>query len=129
MGNITFKSCCSIILLAAAFSACAQAVTELDPVVFRDKVKATKGAVVVDVRTPQEFAEGHLENAINIDVKAADFEQLSASLDKRKPVFVYCLSGIRSNRAAISLQKRGYTVTSMKGGITAWRERKLPVKR
>lgn len=129
MRNTAFTSFCSVVFLAASLSACAQAVAELDPVVFRDKVKATKGAVVVDVRTPEEFAEGHLENAINIDVKAADFEQKSASIDKSKPVFVYCLSGIRSKRAALSLQQRGYKVTSMKGGITAWKDSKLPVKR
>ncbi|MFM7328345.1 MAG: rhodanese-like domain-containing protein [Bacteroidota bacterium] len=129
MRSTAFTTLCTVVIMSAALSACAQAVSELDPVVFRDKVKATKGAVVVDVRTPEEFAEGHLENAINIDVKADDFEKKSAALDKGKPVFVYCLSGIRSKRAAISLQQRGYKVTSMKGGITAWKDSKLPVKR
>ena len=51
---------------------------------------------LVDVRTPEEFSEGHLENAINIDVTADDFDAKVASLDKEKPVMVYCKSGGRS---------------------------------
>jgi len=121
------------ILIALFFSvaivACGQGVTELDPVAFRDKVKATPGAIVVDVRTPEEFAEGHLDKAINIDVKAGDFETKSGGLDKKKTLFVYCLAGTRSKRAALSLQQRGYKVIALRGGITAWQESKLPVKR
>jgi len=116
-------------LFGLSLVACSQGVTELDPIEFRNKVKATKGAIVLDVRTPDEFSEGHLENAVNIDVKAADFEKKSGTLDKKKTLFVYCLAGTRSKRAALSLQQRGYKVIALRGGITAWQENKLPVRR
>lgn len=129
MNKAASLSLTSFFILSAVLSAYSQTVTELDPAAFRDKVKATKGAVLVDVRTPEEFAEGHLEYAVNIDVKASDFEKKSGALDKKNPVFVYCLSGVRSRRAAVSLQQRGYKVVALRGGITAWKEGKLPVKR
>ncbi len=83
---------------------------------------------LVDVRTPEEFSEGHLENAINIDVTADDFDAKVASLDKEKPVMVYCKSGGRSARASARLKELGFkTITDLEGGITNWKSENKPV--
>ncbi|WP_374400056.1 rhodanese-like domain-containing protein [Flavobacterium sp.] len=83
---------------------------------------------LVDVRTPEEFSEGHLENAINIDVTADDFDAKVASLDKEKPVMVYCKSGGRSAKASARLKELGFkTITDLEGGITNWNSENKPV--
>lgn len=87
-----------------------------------------KGSVTVDVRTPAEFAEGHIEDAININVAAPDFVELAEKeLPKDKTIYVYCRSGRRSLTAAESLIKLGYKVVNLKGGITEWTEAGLPI--
>ncbi len=78
-----------------------------------------QGAWLLDVRTPQEFASGHINGAINIPV-----DQLGARLDelgeRDRPVVVYCRSGHRSGIAAKILRKAGFAVTDV-GPMTAWR--------
>ena len=66
------------------------------------------GAVLVDVRRPEEFAQGHLPGAMNIEVTAPDFAQRVASLDKHAPTYVYCRSGARSASAAKQLTAAGF---------------------
>ena len=84
----------------------------------------TNGDVqLVDVRTPEEYAEGHIEGARNIDVFDDDFlEEAQKSLDKSRPVAVYCRSGKRSADAARKLSANGFQVTNLEGGIIAWKE-------
>ena len=83
---------------------------------------------LVDVRTPEEFSEGHLENAINIDVTADDFDAKVVGLDKEKPVMVYCKSGGRSAKASAKLKELGFkTITDLEGGITNWKSENKPV--
>ena len=77
--------------------------------------------IVLDSRTAQEYAEGHILNAVNIDVKLDDFEQKAvASLDKTKTIAVYCRSGRRSKIAAATLSKNGFTVVELDCGIICW---------
>ena len=79
------------------------------------------GAVLLDVRRPDEFAQGHLPGAVNIDVTGPDFAQGIAQLDKTKPTYVYCRSGARSARAAEQLVQAGFPhVTNMLGGVLDW---------
>lgn len=79
------------------------------------------GVHLLDVRTPQEFAAGHIQNAVNIDVQDPDFEQkVLASMKRDKPVYVYCRSGKRSMAAANILAKEGYKVVNLDGGILGW---------
>lgn len=85
------------------------------------KIVAESGVQVVDVRTAEEFASGHIENAKNIDVKGSDFEKKIASLSKDKTVAVYCRSGARSKVAAQKLAEKGYTVIELEGGIMTWK--------
>ena len=75
---------------------------------------------IVDVRTPDEFNEGHLPGAVNIDVNGTDFVEQIKKLDKKVPVAVYCRSGRRSKLAADQLVNSGYTVTELDGGIISW---------
>jgi len=80
-------------------------------------------ARIVDVRTADEFAEGHLPRAVNFDCQAGDFQQgMENVFDKSAPLYIYCRSGRRSAMAAQTLAKAGYTVNNLKGGITAWKD-------
>ena len=92
-------------------------------------VKAADPAVfLVDVRTPDEYAEGHLRGAANIDWQAPDFlEQVASACPKETPVAVYCRTGRRSAEAAKALDKAGYAVTNLLGGIVGWEEAGKPV--
>lgn len=79
--------------------------------------------VVLDVRTAEEYAEGHLEGATNIDQKQDDFvERAKALLPHDKRIAVYCRSGRRSASASSRLAAEGYRCVNLKGGIMAWRE-------
>jgi phage shock protein E len=81
------------------------------------------GAVLLDVRRPEEFAQGHLPAAVNIEVTAPDFAQRVASLDKDAPTYVYCRSGARSASAAGQLTQAGFAnVSNLLGGVMDWPE-------
>ena len=88
----------------------------------------SKSVVLVDVRTPKEFAEGHIQGATNI-AWGDDFEKQwnDAGIKKRFTVAVYCRSGRRSSAAASALVKMGYKVIELKGGILAWEKAGKPV--
>ncbi|MBK6947266.1 MAG: rhodanese-like domain-containing protein [Haliscomenobacter sp.] len=88
---------------------------------FKNKI-AQKGVQLVDVRTAREFASGHIPGAKNIDATAYGFEnQAGSQLDKNQPVAIYCLSGVRSARAAGALRRMGFkTVYDLRGGYRAW---------
>ena len=91
------------------------------PVDFAAKVKATPNAQLLDVRTPQEFASQHLDYAQNINWNGDDFEAKVAKLDKSKPVFVYCMAGSRSKKAAVKLEELGFQkIYDLQGGIMKW---------
>jgi phage shock protein E len=79
----------------------------------------TPDAVVVDVRTPEEFAQGHLKGALNINVQAPDFQdQIQAlGLNPDQPIYLYCRSGRRSQRAAEILHEMGFRQLYNIGGF------------
>ena len=84
--------------------------------------------VVLDVRTADEFNEGHIEKALNIDVKQSEFlDKTKAVLPKDKTIAVYCRSGKRSANAAELLASKGYKVVNLLGGIIAWKDSNMPV--
>jgi rhodanese-related sulfurtransferase len=96
----------------------------LDVAAFKSHLADSKEEVLLDVRTPAEFAGGSIEGAINIDFKAADFEQKIGELDKTKTYFVYCLSGIRSKKAADRMSELGFeSLYVLNGGYSAWTEK------
>lgn len=89
-----------------------------------------KGAAVLDVRPPAEFAAGHIIGARNIPV--AELDARTAELEKfrAQPLIVCCQNGQTSGSAAQSLAKRGFTqVATLKGGLNAWRQENFPLER
>jgi rhodanese-related sulfurtransferase len=92
----------------------------LDVKQFEQKL-AGSNTVIIDVRTPQEFAEGHIEGAMNIDFYDNHFENKINAIDKSKTILVYCKSGKRSGKAATILAKNKFkNVYDLSGGITNW---------
>jgi rhodanese-related sulfurtransferase len=84
--------------------------------------------VVLDIRTPEEFAEGHLEGAVLVDFYAPDFAEQLAALDTDVPYLLYCRSGNRSGQALGVMEQLGFTsVANVDGGILAWSDAGLPV--
>ena len=76
---------------------------------------------LVDVRTAEEFADGHIPGAVNIDVKRDDFDEVvAAGLDNGRPVAVYCRSGARSKVAAKRLAGKGFKVYELNNGFMNW---------
>lgn len=95
--------------------------SELNPKEFKEAISQHKDAIILDVRTPEEFAKMHLENAINIDFNNPEFENQITSLAKDKKIYIYCQGGSRSAGAAIKMKELGYSdIQELKGGIVAW---------
>lgn len=100
----------------------------LSPDSFRQQVANHLDGQLIDVRTPEEFAKGHLKNARNININDGSFATEIARLEKDKPVFVYCLGGGRSANAAEKMQRLGFnTIYDLKGGILAWEGKGFPI--
>jgi rhodanese-related sulfurtransferase len=110
--------------LIISFLGCAESTAQsklLNVNDFEKLIKTDKMVQLVDVRTPQEVAQGHLPNAVNINIADADFQAKMSKLDKSKPIAVYCGVGGRSGRAAKMLTDMGFKkIYDMQGGMTAW---------
>lgn len=88
---------------------------------FANIIADTSTVMLVDVRTAEEYGSGHIENALNIDVKQDDFEKNAINmLPKDKTIAVYCRSGRRSKKAAEILSQNGYNVIELDSGYTGW---------
>ncbi len=86
-----------------------------------EKMRADKKNVVLDVRTPKEFAAGHIPGAINIDVNGPDFDQKVAKLKKSDVYLVHCAAGVRSAKACDKLSKLDFpSLFNLEGGFRAW---------
>ena len=105
MKKITALLAITFLLTSCAGSA---GVTNLDANAFLEKSQETN-VVVIDVRTSAEYAQGHMANAINIDVEAGDFDSEIGNLDKKVAYAVYCRSGRRSAIAAEKMANLGFT--------------------
>ena len=109
-------------------TACGQANYENADVKGFAELMNDPNVVVLDVRTAEEFMDGHLEGALNIDQAQSDFiEQAKEALTTDKAIAVYCRSGRRSASAAERLAAEGYKAVNLKGGILAWKEAQMPV--
>ena len=84
-----------------------------------EEYRATSGAVLLDVRTVQEYHQGHIPGSKNIPVQQID-EVASVVTDKNTPLYVYCRSGARSGRAASTLKNMGYVNAVNIGGILSY---------
>lgn len=93
------------------------------------EVVATPGVTVIDVRTPEEFAEGHIAGALNYNVQGPDFAQQISTLDPAGTYAVYCRSGNRSQPAVAAMAGAGITgIYELQTGIVGWQEAGLPVE-
>ena len=115
----------SLSLICLLFLSCqgqqTKTVQTVDVTAFAEKLKATDKAQLLDVRTPEEFSSGHIENATNVNWNGDDFVAKAENYDKSKPVFVYCKVGGRSAQAADKLAELGFKeIYNLDGGIMKW---------
>ena len=118
-----------IIMSAIQSSGCSHndGIVSVPATEFAKEIK-TDSVQILDVRTPQEYADGHIDGAKNIDIQSDNFPQIAEKeLSKDSAILVYCRSGRRSMAAAEQLAKLGYKVVNLKGGILEWQEAGLPV--
>lgn len=115
--------------VALALAGVAFAGTMVTPAEVAQQIKQPKTApYLLDVRTQEEFAEGHVPRAANIPVQ--ELETRLAEVPKDRDVVVYCRSGARATRAAALLREKGYTrISEMTGSMMAWDAAKLPVEK
>ena len=115
----------SVLLLAG----CSSGSSAIDQSVSEFSSKVTEaGVITLDVRTPGEFNEGHIEGAKLIDFQSGNFESEIATLDKTKTYAVYCRSGSRSGQAVKVMSDAGFTsVYNLNGGVIDWAGAGLPL--
>ena len=86
--------------------------------------------IIIDVRTPGEYANGHIEYSLNIDINSGDFVSQLEILDKDKTYLVYCRSGVRSANARDTMAQLGFNnIYNMTSGISEWQSAGFPVVR
>ncbi len=96
-------------------------VENLNTAAFESRMKSEPAKIVLDVRTDEEFKSGHLQGAVNMNVNDPAFAERIKQLDTTQPVFVYCLAGGRSAKAAEILKDMGFpAVYNMEGGMSRW---------
>jgi len=107
-------------------SACAQN-GSVDAAKFQARMKEPS-AQLVDVRTPEEFAKGHIAGAVNIDWLEEGFLDRANAIDKKRPVLLYCAAGGRSEEAVSAMIAAGYIdVVDLANGFNGWKRSNLPV--
>lgn len=88
---------------------------------FKTKLAATSAPQLIDVRTPNEFNQGSLDGALNMDFRSQNLENQLNTLDKTKPVFIFCQAGGRSGKCYKKMKDMGFSeVYDMEGGYGAW---------
>lgn len=114
----------SILFLFTLFSCQAQTSKNIKTIAvpaFAKEIQTNKKPQILDVRTPAEFAEGHIENAINVDWQGENFVKNAEKFDKNKAVYVYCRSGKRSLKASEKLEALGFkNIYNLDGGFLKW---------
>jgi rhodanese-related sulfurtransferase len=127
---MSFKNLClSALISVAVFSSCnSQTSTNVDVANFEQAI--AKGNIqLLDVRTPSEYQSGHLSNALLANWNdEAEFKKRTEALDKSKPIYTYCLSGVRSAAATQWLRQQGFTAYNLSGGINAWKKAGKPLE-
>lgn len=95
---------------------------------FNKFLKEKQSAILLDVRTSGEVAQGYIDGAVNIDINSQQFRAEVAKLDKTKPIMVYCRSGRRSASAMRYMRDNGFVeVYNLNGGIISWNQEGLPI--
>ncbi len=115
-------------VVVAGCSASGATLETVSPQAAADLIAAEPAPVVLDIRTPDEFNQGHLEGAVNIDFYESTFASDLDTLDKDAHYVVYCRSDNRSGQAMQTFEELGFTnVTEIDGGIVAWYDSGLPI--
>lgn len=123
MRKLTVLVLALAVTVAACGSAAGGTVTLVNAEASEQLIESTRDLVVLDVRTPEEVADGALPGAINIDLSSPEFTRQVAELDRNVPYFVYCRSGNRSAQAVRIMQDLGFTeIYELDGGILDWTE-------
>ena len=127
MKKFQFSVILSFFLLFIAFNSACQKKENGITLISADSLKVmlnNEHGILLDVRTPEEFSEGHLPGAINIDYKNEGFSAALDTLDKTKQYEVYCRSGHRSGESAAMMLTKGFKkVYDLEGGILKWQEK------
>ncbi|WAC42442.1 thioredoxin domain-containing protein [Pedobacter sp. SL55] len=117
----------AIILASYSYAQTTPTITSVSATELTKQLEKEHHIQLLDVRTPSEFKNGHIQNAINANINDKHFEDKIAALDKTKPVYVYCLSGGRSKIAVKQLSAVGFkNIVEMPGGMMEWRTNNLP---
>jgi rhodanese-related sulfurtransferase len=116
----------AFIMLAGLWGCQAQNTTkgyqDIDVAAFKQKMQE-QNTVLLDVRTPEEIAQGKIEGAAELDFRSPDFEAEVDKLDKNKTYLIYCRSGNRSGQTCKMMAEKGFTsLYNLDGGILAWKE-------
>jgi phage shock protein E len=99
-------------------------VINLNALNFNDRINNDTSAIIIDVRTPQEFNEGHLPKSVLIDIYNPTFAEKINLLDKTKTYYIYCRSGNRSYHAGVFMLDNGFTnVHHLEEGIISWTDK------
>ena len=130
--KIIYKSLLICFILFTTLLSCRETVAQDQAKVIspREMLKSMDSAsvLIIDVRTPVEFQEGHLKNAKNIDFLSSSFKKGLSGLDKEKPIYIYCRSGNRSGKSVKDFLNAGFTeVYDLEVGIVGWKSEGLPV--
>ena len=117
----------ALILLAGCSSTGSATTVNLNVSEFSQKI-TEPDVIILDVRTPEEFASGHIEGALNIDFNSGDFANEITRLNPSENYAIYCRSGSRSGQAASIMHKAGFhDVSNLNGGVIDWTDAGLPL--
>ncbi|MFI5324041.1 MAG: rhodanese-like domain-containing protein [Thermodesulfobacteriota bacterium] len=109
----------------------AQSVKKIDVEKAHELIEEKKGSpdlIILDVRTKEEYSEGHIEDSVNIDVKSESFKDEIGKLEKSKSYIVHCRTGRRSDTAVKIMEEMGFRdIYKMEGGIVGWQAAGFPV--
>lgn len=109
------------VLSMAVYAQDSDAFKVIEPQQFEQAVKSNQ-KVLIDVRTREEYDDGHIPHAGNIDFYGDDFKSKMDYIDRNKPLYIYCKSGHRSSMASQMLKGMGFkNVVELKGGYLAWK--------
>ncbi|SFO76717.1 Rhodanese-related sulfurtransferase [Algoriphagus ornithinivorans] len=132
MKNLAFLGLIFLPILGTSTISYAQSPADSAKVVSVEKfqkLSSKKKNILIDVRTPEEMQEGHLEGALNINFLSEGFENEIKQLDKTETYLLYCRTGKRTAKAGVAMKAAGFKkVIMLDGGITAWKEQGKPIE-
>lgn len=116
--------------LAADAAATTNTVKHVDAKAAAKLLETNKDIVVLDIRTPAEFTDGHIDKAVNINFLDKSFSEGIDKLDKSKTYLLHCASGGRSTKSLTQFQAKGFkNIYHLDGGFSAWESAGQPVKK